>query len=246
MSATINPADLFERFLSEQTAAHTQGLGQTLSEGLVTPFEDSPSRPLDPRAAWGDAVAVAAVLGVTTPEKWPVPPEWAALLLALEPAADVPLALGNFPQRVRSLTLLMQRQPATPTPTTANADLLAWAASASEPMTKLLAAGVLRLVGDFDAAAKLLGGRWSAALSPLRGNEQAALAWQRGDREAALKLWQAQAETPVVLFNQGMANLFLGQRAAARKALEGACAALPESSSWHHLASVYRTLAEME
>jgi hypothetical protein len=247
MSEIIDPDLLFQRFLSEQTAAHADGLGQAVPEGLVTPFEDSPLRPLDARAAWTDAVAVVAAFpGVNVPAKWPAPPDWSAHLLALESAADVPLALGNFPQRVRSLTLLLQRTPAMPVPQGARPELVAWAQETTDPVAKLLGAGVLRLVGDFDAAGKLLGGRWPAALSALRANEQAALAWQRGDHAAALKLWQAQADAPPVLFNRGMASLFLGQRGAARTALEDACAGLAESSSWHHLASVYRTLAELE
>jgi hypothetical protein len=247
MSEPIDPAELFQRFLREQTAAHADGLGATLPEDLVLPFEDSPLRPLDARAAWTDAVAVAATFpGVTIPAKWPVPPDWSALLLALEPAADVPFALGNFPQRVRSLTLLLQRQPTKIVPQAASSEVLAWATEAREPLAKLVAAGVLRLVGDLEGAGKLLGGRWSAALAPLRGNEQAALTWQRGEYAAALKLWCGQPESPAVLFNRGLASLFLGEREPAGIALAAAGAALPESSAWHHLASVYRTLAELE
>jgi hypothetical protein len=47
-----------------------------------------------------------------------------------------------------------------------------------------------------------------------------------------------------VLFNRGMAALFLGESADARAALSRAVALLPESSAWHHLARLYLTLAE--
>ena len=36
MSEIIDPAELFQRFLSEQTTAHAEGLGQAMPEGLVT------------------------------------------------------------------------------------------------------------------------------------------------------------------------------------------------------------------
>jgi hypothetical protein len=247
MSETINPGELFQRFLREQTAAHAEGLGVTVPEGLVLPFEDSPLRPLDARAAWTDAVAVAVTFpGVTIPTKWTVPPDWPGLLLALEPAADVPFALGNFPQRVRSLTQLLQRQPAKLSQLGARGELQSWSETVTDPLARLLAAGVLRLAGDVDGAAKVLGGRFPASLSALRANEQAALTWQRGEHAAAQKLWQGQPDSPAVLFNRGLASLFLGEREPARKALDDARAALPESNSWHHLASVYRTLADLE
>jgi len=247
MSATIDPGELFERFLREQATAHVEGLGTTLPEGLATPFEDSPLRPLDAKAAWLDAVAVAAWFPrVEAPAQWPVPPEWGGLLVALEPAADVPLSLGQFPQRVRSLALLLRRRPTPTAPAGDGTDLVAWAGTVTKPLPRLLAAGVLRLAGHLDAAADLLAKPVPAALTALRDNELAALAWQRGDHAAALAAWRELADSAAVQFNRGMAYLFLGERDGARTALDAACAALPESSAWHHLASVYRALVELE
>ena len=46
--------------------------------------------------------------------------------------------------------------------------------------------------------------------------------WHRGDAaEAALASWRGQPESVPVLFNRGMAALFLGDAAAARAALAG-------------------------
>ena len=42
-----------------------------------------------------------------------------------------------------------------------------------------------------------------------------------------------------------MASLFLGQPGEAKQHFQFAVAKLPESSAWHHLASLYLTLAEM-
>jgi len=77
-----------------------------------------------------------------------------------------------------------------------------------------------------------------------RANEEAALAWHRGQAEAASKMWQAQEASIPVLFNRGMAALVLEQTAAAQEALQQAVARLPETSSWHHLARLYLTLAD--
>jgi hypothetical protein len=56
-------------------------------------------------------------------------------------------------------------------------------------------------------------------------------------------LWQAQEASVPVLFNRGMAALFLGRAAQAREPLTQAVAGLPETSAWHHLAQLYLALA---
>ena len=48
-----------------------------------------------------------------------------------------------------------------------------------------------------------------------------------------------------VRFNRGMAALFLGRPAEARDHLKAAVGGLAETGAWHHLASLYLTLAEM-
>jgi hypothetical protein len=108
----------------------------------------------------------------------------------------------------------------------------------------LLAAGVLRLARLFEAAAALLHrdevpAEWRAA----HANETAALAWHRGEAEEAARLWQAQEASVPVLFNRGMAALFLGRPAEARPPLTSAVARLPETSAWHHLGQLYLALA---
>jgi tetratricopeptide (TPR) repeat protein len=102
----------------------------------------------------------------------------------------------------------------------------------------------LRLAGHFDEAHKVLAaadasGRWQA----LRDNEQAALAWHRGQADEALAQWQAQEASVPVLFNRGMALLFLGRINEAQAALTEAVRQLPETSSWHHLGQLYLALA---
>src|SRR5207244_10792645 len=109
----------------------------------------------------------------------------------------------------------------------------------------LRAAGALRRARQFDRAEEVLrhkpADEWRAAWA----NEEAALAWHRGRAGDAAALWRDQPDSAPVLFNRGMAALFLGQRGEARGWLRGAADQLPEASAWHHLARLYLTLAEI-
>jgi len=121
------------------------------------------------------------------------------------------------------------------------------AAQAEDYPRLLVAVAVLRLARQFAEAGRLLRAvknvpsAWRAATA----NEEAALAWHRGDGAQAVELWRAQAESVPVLFNCGMAALFLGKAAEARAALSQAADRLPEDGAWHHLARLYLALAEM-
>ena len=69
--------------------------------------------------------------------------------------------------------------------------------------------------------------------------------WAQGKPEKAIALWESLPETPAVLFNRGMAALFLNATAKARDLLKKAVAQIPESDGWHHLGRLYLALAEM-
>jgi hypothetical protein len=120
--------------------------------------------------------------------------------------------------------------------------LLDWAGGTRDYPQALLAAGALRLAGHFEQAEQQLRGEAPAEWQAARANEVAALAWHRGEGERAFELWQAQEARVPVLFNRGMAALFL-DRPGAREALAQAVAGLPENSAWHHLGQLYLTLA---
>src|SRR5262249_6574604 len=142
---------------------------------------------------------------------WLVPPDWAATVTTQEPAAALAFSFGNYPQLVRNLYALSHATdlPALlPTETTSPPApaLRKWAvASAQEhhyPQV-LLAAGVLRLAQQYDAAAELLRHHQATAPAPWQAawaNEEAALAWHRGQPHEAATLWQKQAASIPVLF----------------------------------------------
>lgn len=257
---TLNPKSLqalLAQYLERQTAAHAAGLGQPASTDEVEPYDAIPARPVDARLAWTEATAALRQLVPDLPARaWKAPADWAALVASHEPVTSLAFALGNFPQLVRDLNPLWQASSLTKLTPSADARPLSaptltdWKAEtsrSSQAASTLLAAGVLRVARQFDRAAELLEGcratlpeEWMAAWA----NEAAALAWHRGHCQEALDSWRSQPDSVPVLFNRGMAALFLGHTAEARTALEQAARQMPEDGAWHHLARLYLALAE--
>ncbi|HWG43077.1 MAG TPA: hypothetical protein VN688_09845 [Gemmataceae bacterium] len=245
-------ADLFAQYLHHQMAAQADGLGFADPDGQVVPHEAVPVQPVDPKLAWGDALAVVRHFPASRTEaSWAVPPDWPVLVAGHEPAVALAFCMGNFPQLVRNLhpllgggDLTVLRQSSN-RPVSVPPSLLQWAAQTRGYPQVLLAAGVLRLARRFDAAAELLQAneKVPASWQALRANEEAALAWHRGQAEEALSLWQLQKDSVPVLFNRGMAALFLGRPTEALAALATAVIQLPDTSAWHHLGHLYLALA---
>jgi hypothetical protein len=243
--------ELFARLLNKQAQAQVEGLADLGLGTEVTPYEAGPVQPVDARLAWEEAVAAAPYFqpGVDA-TKWPTPPHWASLVASHEPAIAVAFCLGNFPQLVRNFHLLAQKtkladfQPTGGRPMRVPA-LLDWAqqvAVKKQMPHMLLALGSLRLANSFDQAEAFVKSNephipreWRASWN----NEKAALAWHQGRAEAARDLWSAMEPNVPVLFNRGMADLFLGNTAPGRAALSEVVAKLAEHSAWHHLARLY-------
>ena len=240
--------DLFARYVRAQALAQSEGLGFAEPNDEVLPYEAVPVQPVDPRLAWEDARASSRLLqsGVV----FQTPPDWSALVQGQEPAVALAFGLGNFPQLVRNLQPLLGGGDLTalralPVRSTVPPALLAWASQQHEPGRRLLAAAVLRLAGDFDqGAAPIFRRLFPLEWQTLLANEEATLAWQRGDGDRAAACGRAQPRVAPVLFNRGMAALFLGRPA------EGHCPPHPcrgsppgATSRWHHLARLYLALA---
>ena len=245
-------ANLFTRYLQRQMAAEAEGLGIADPDGQALPHEAVPVQPVDPRLAWEDALAVVRHFPkVQADARWSVPPEWPALVASQEPAIALAFCVGNYPQMVRNLHPLLgggdlsRLSVPSSRPVCAPAALLQWASQTHSFPQVLVAASVLRLVRRFDEAAELLRTRASvpAAWEPVGANEEAALLWHRGRGEEALAHWQSQKACAPILFNRGMAALFLGRSGEARAALIAAVEQLPETSAWHHLGHLYLALA---
>jgi hypothetical protein len=247
--------ELLARFLNKQAQAHASGLAEPGTSAEVTPYEAGPVPHIDATSAWQEAVAVAPFFQPEADtKKWPAPPHWSSLVSAHEPTVALAFCLGNFPQLVRDFHLILQKTSLTgflpsagrPVPVPALVDWAQQVAAARQYPHVLLALGALRLARNFKQAAAyaeandaLIPREWRAAWN----NEKAALAWHQGQTDSARALWNTMEPNVPVLFNRGMAELFLGNTVGGRAALDQVIAALPESSAWHHLARLYVLLA---
>jgi hypothetical protein len=230
--------DLMVRFLAARSDAAAAAVEPSESE--VEPHEVAAGFRVDPRAAWTDATSTIATAPVPPSS---LPPDFATLVNQPTAAFAVPMAAGNFPQRVRDLRpFLTNFKPAELRPTGGQAPLpglsglRGWIEKNGESQP-VLAAGIARLIGDFDRAEELLPSD--------SANERAALLWQQGRSAEALAAWLAMPESPAVLFNRGMALLFMGRSKEAATVLATAAAAIPEASGWNALARLYLALAEI-
>jgi len=234
---------LMVRFLASRSDAASAAVETGESE--VEPHEVAAGFRVDPRAAWLDATATITTGGNAPPPAVQLPAEWAALVAQPAAAFAVPMAAGHFPQRVKDLQpLLAKFDPAELRPTGTQAPvpgfpgLRGWITKTGSTNPQV-ASGIARTLGDFDAAERLLAGVNGA------DNDRAALLWQKGRCAEAMAAWDALPEAPAVLFNRGMARLFLGRLAEARPALQKAIDAIPEASGWHALARLYLAVADI-
>jgi tetratricopeptide (TPR) repeat protein len=244
--------DLLARYLNRQAGAHASGLA-AFNAGEVMPYDAGPVQPIDPKPAWDEALT--ALDQATDVTKLTAPPHWPQLVAGHEPVVALAWCAGNFPQLVRNFhdilhqANLSELRPkggrAVPAP-----ELIDWAhqvTAAKKFPEAVLALGAMRLAKQFDEAdvlVKALESQMPPAWHAAWTNELAALAWHRGQAEEARRIWQASNATLPVRFNRGMAELFSGDSAAARSLLQDVAQQIPESSAWHHLARLYRALAE--
>jgi tetratricopeptide (TPR) repeat protein len=250
-----NLTDLMLRYVNRPIDAASLE-AETGALGEVEPHEVAVGFRTDPRLAWTEGLAALASFGVKAGKGVAAPADWAAVVVRHDSVAAEPMALGCYPQRVRDLTALLQADDLTQLRPSgesrlASISLRSWAdkqVAKNEPPLALLAAAILRAAGDFDQAGAVLNGirdQVTEELRPVVSNEEAALLWQKGECAKAAALWETLPETPAVLFNRGMALLFLGQAVKAREILKKASALIPDRDGWHHLAALYLALAEM-
>jgi tetratricopeptide (TPR) repeat protein len=244
------------RYLDKRISAHADGLAGPETSGEVVPFEAAPVQPVDARLAWQEALsAVSYYRPAAVSSNATAPPDWPQLVAAHEPVVALAFCAGNFPQLVRDFQPLLHHfalaktrpTPGRPVPAPALLDWAAQTAAQKKYPETLLALGALRLAKQWDRAGELVQAHAAAVPAEWRhgwANEAAALAWHQGKWEEARDQWRTQTKSVPVLFNRGMAALFLGQPAEARTCLAEAVGQLPEAGAWHHLGRLYLTLAE--
>lgn len=247
--------ELAARYLNEQVQAHDAGFDLHDSGSEVVLFEAGPVQAVDPRTAWKEAQASLALFDSQLPNPVAVPSFWGQLVASQEPAVALAFCGGNYPQLMRDWHLLLREDDlarlcpsgGAPLPLSLEDWIKPIAAGAQFP-DAILALGCLRLARQFDMAAELvqsLTARTPASWQAAWLNELAALDWHQGHHAEAIASWDRQAPAVPVLFNRGMAALFLGKKNVAENAFLQANAKLPESSSWYHLGQLYRTFAAM-
>jgi tetratricopeptide (TPR) repeat protein len=250
---TLPPSldELMERFLTRPSA------GDPLPQSEVEPQEVITGLRTEPRLAWKESLAVLPLLGaVEASGDGPLPSDWAQLVLSQQSYTSLAFALGNYPQLVRDFASLLRRETLTkakPTseasPSLATSAMKDWAQKTltkGNPEAILAAVGVLRLAREYDLAEKLLNDartKLPSTLASVIANEEAALLWHRGKCQEAFDSWMKQGDSIPVMFNRGMAALFLGREGASRYLAE-VIGKLPDTSAWYHLAQLYLKCAE--
>ena len=225
-------AELTDRLLAARLATPTSDT----PEAEVEPYEVMNGFRTDPRTAYTESYAALKTLGVTgLPTA--LPPEWASFVQLNAASPAVPMAAGQFPQKVRNAAELMGDSdltalaPEAAAPVTGFHNLRAWVKK--QPASALVA-GIARGLGDVAETT----GTDAVAI-----NERAATLWLSGKLAEAVKLWLAMPDSPVASFNRGMGLLFTGKTAEAIPHLTAATETLPDSSGWSHLAALYLAAA---
>jgi len=253
-------ADLLAGYLSQQ--AEVQAAGLAAVDADVVPYDAGPVHPVDPKLAWDETLLVARCFAPELRKQdWQSPLSWPGLVAAHEPVVALACALGNFPQMVRHFHTILQSRnlgqlrPGSGPAHVASAPVVVdWAkqnvrkhGEAGQYLQMLSALGTLRLAKEFDEAEALFQAHEAQVPATWRtawDNERAALAWHRGQAQQAWEIWRQLEPNAVILFNRGMAELFLDRPIPAQVSLKAAVAHLPEEGAWHHLGRLYLTLAQ--
>lgn len=257
MSHSVQPtiAKLTAGYLSRTEDAETLAAAAD-ALGDVQPHEVTIGYRAEPRLAWQESLQVLVAFARKV-DPISAPAEWGSLVARQDGISALPFALANYPQRVRDLGNLLSAGnlgdllPKAVEVAPISSGLTKWAnkhVASKELPHVLIVAATYRAAGDFDGAQEILNGLKTsvpAEWQVIVANEEAALLWHRGEFAAAAAIWSKMPDSPPVRFNRGMASLFLGRSAEAKAELAAAVAALPEASAWHHLASLYLSLAEM-
>jgi hypothetical protein len=247
-------AALTARFLDRQS--RDPGPDPDWCSTGVEPHEAASGFRTDARMTWAEAVTAITVGGAVTVLP-PSPAAWGVLTRQLPARFAVALCVGNYPQLLGDVSRLVSEPDLSRLAGRSESGDHQVDASGLRPADRggksdrefatLLTAAGHRLSGDFAAADKLLSdkepeneSRWRAVWE----NERAAVLWESGQLADALAAWRNLPDGAIKAYNLGMAELFTGHPERAKPHLTSACALLPESSGWNHMARLYLTLCD--
>jgi hypothetical protein len=244
--------ELLARFLNRQAQAQEIGLANFGTSSEVLLHDAGPVLPVDAGLAWQSATEALPFFHKTK-EKFSAPPSWPNIIANRDPEVAIPFCLGNYPQLMRNFHAILHHgklgelRPQAGRPILAPA-LTDWAETQANQFPQiLLAIGTMRLANHLESAWKSLAvlenktpSLWQACLQ----NEKASILWHQGQADHAMDIWSKMKPTVPVWFNLGMGALFLEKSSQATGPLNQAVEQIPETSSWHHLARLYLTLAQ--
>lgn len=237
-------ATLTARFLAQQAMSPGDDV---LSE--VQPHEVVTSFRTDAAVMWKDAKAPFELFGANV--SIPIPLDWSAFAASQNDATIMLLSLGSVPQQMRELNDFKPSF-ASPNPSATGhfeklVNGLESCRKSASIAERLMAAGILRMLGRFDSAKSLLALAEPECHGPFANvlaNERAALIWQQGDRTGAMTAWQAMGDGPVAAFNCGVCEWMQGRPSAAAALFDRAAGSIPDRSGWSHLAAFYASICE--
>lgn len=236
--------ELLNRYLSE--TAPSQGVSNRL--GMVEPYEVQGAFRPDVRQTWRDSTNVMEMLGLSS-EKMPAPPEWDSFTELERTLPLLPIGFGLFPQRVSASIDWTGELKNSITAVPGFSRLRDWLdamLSNEQPKPMLIASGIAATLGDSMRADQLIQqaehhckSEWQAAWQ----NQKDVIAFLSG--QSTDGLFQANRRDTLSRFNQGIQALQNDDSSMAQTAFESATSAMPETSSWHQLAKLYQSVAEM-
>jgi hypothetical protein len=237
-------ASLTARFLAHQaTVPSDDAMPEVQPHEVVTSFRT------DSSVMWKDAKAPFELFGTTV--SIPIPLDWSAFASSQNDATIMILSLGSVPQQMRELNAFSPTFDSPRRSVIGHFDKLVnglescrHSASIAE---RLMAAGILRMLGRLESAEALLALAAPECHGPLAqvlANERAALRWHRGDLAGASAAWRAMGDGPVASFNLGVCEWMMGRPAAAAALFDRAAGSIPDRSGWSHLAAFYATICE--
>jgi hypothetical protein len=245
-TGTPSLAELFASYLNKTEVSPADA-----AAGVVEAYDSGLAHPVDAALAWRGALScLVGVGGLSEIER---PSEWITLVQARDSYPAVAMAAGNYPQMLRDLPGLVQAENladlrAVPAPDQNLPGPASWAGRTAQVSFagRMLAAGVLRLAGQFSAAKEFLSD--AAGLTKSQNqvleNERATLQWCLGNFDQASSGWHELSQTPFGAFNLGMSALF-HKPTEALPHLQSAVGMLADDDPWRHLAGIYLALAEM-